>query len=376
MMREEISAIAAFRLPTRKMLTRIIQILPRLPPAICGVGDQSTKVGERLESNHGYEVCNVAVSQPDGINADCKRLFLKRHSSAELMSALGRLYRPGQTVLILQFSGYGLARWGLCFWIVNTLRRFLRQHPDVRLMTMFHELWASGSLLSTAGWTMLLQQRIVKSLVSLSEEVRTSRAEYANMIRRACPSYSGKLIVQPIFSNLGEPDHMRDWSERKNQLVAFQPPSIDTPAGVVYWDSWQQLCERLKPEKTVVAGRTKTLPDHHSIEKRGILSAQDASALLSESRYALTQYFDGYLGKSSLLAAIAAHGLVCIMPAVNRSEADGLRHHEHYLLPHDEAICRVDSHPAIGLSLRNWYSSHNIATTAASYAAAIERMRR
>lgn len=357
------------------MSTRVIQILPRLPPAICGVADQSVQIGNRLESDHGCEVCYIAARPLPDSTSDAHRIFLRKRSATELFTVMESLYQPRHTVIFLQFSGYGFARWGLCYWVVQSIKRFLKRHPDVRLLTMFHELWATGPLTSSAGWTTPFQRGIVRSLVKLSSEVRTNRAEYARMIRKVAPDYNGPLTVQPVFSNFGEPSAIPEWSQRKNQIVAFQPPAFGSEQGESYWKAWEQLVESLKPDSTVVAGRAKAVPDRPQIEKRGVLSAVEASRLLTESRFALVQYFDGYLGKSSLLASIAAHGMVCFMPAKNHSEADGLQHRVHYLLPNDDLMATESLIPSVGHALLSWYSSHDLNATALSYADSIARMR-
>ena len=204
------------------MTTRIIQIVPRLPPAICGVADYSVLLGDRLESNYSFEVSYVAANLEKSGPSIPERLFLSQRSSADLISALNELYRPAsRTILILEFSGYAMARWGLCYWLIKALKRFLKSHPDVRLLTMFHELYAFGSIWTSQFWTSPIQRHLVAKLCEISESVLTSKKSYADKINIMSNHKFSKIPVLPVFSNIGEPEKILSLIDRKRRVVIF-----------------------------------------------------------------------------------------------------------------------------------------------------------
>jgi hypothetical protein len=64
---------------------------------------------------------------------------------------------------------------------------------------------------------------------------------------------------------------------------------------------------------------------------------------------------------------LAAHGIVPIMPRVNRSDDERLFHRTHYLIPGDPSLMDSSQMQHVSRSLYQWYSEHSIAETAADY---------
>lgn len=352
--------------------TRVIQIIPRLPPLVCGVGDHARAIGNELSREHNFAVSYIGVAgaaeaQPSD------QLLLERPTKNSLLDRLVSEDLPPNSAIVLHFSGYGYQKNGLCLWLVKALELYRLERPDVSLVTMFHELWANGKLFSRAMIQRPIQKQIIRRLTAISSAVRTSRQEYGNWLTSNFRGHRmPPLNVQPVVSNFGELEEVPDWNDRKNQIVAFQPPPFGQVEGAEYWQTWQRVCELLPGIQTIVAGRYSSIPGGANIHIRGYVSAAAASEILRESRFALTQYFDGYLAKSSLFAGLAAHGPLCVMPAVNQSQEDGLFPGVHYAIAQDLEVLACPSRcQELQLALFEWYQSHGLAETAASYANAI-----
>ena len=345
----------------------VLQIVPRLPTKFCGVGDHAMAVGKSLSVKHRCSVSYLGVNRNMNGAAEEHSQVLPRRTTSELLLALRRADLRHGSVIVLHFSGYSFGSRGICLWLTRAIDRFVCERTDIRLITMFHELWAPVPVFSRNGWVVPIQKLIVRQLVRKSHVVRTNRAEYARELELLCPEVTGQVRVRNICSNFGEPSAVPAISERKKQILIFQPPDASTPAGAAFWSGWQQLAAQLGWPKTVVAGRAGAVPDHDSIELRGFVSREDGSRLMLESQFVYLDYYDGCLGKSSFFGSLAAHGIVPVMPRQNHSEADGLFHGRHYLISGTEQVEDIASLQKIADEMANWYSANSISATAADY---------
>src|SRR5439155_9802235 len=125
-----------------------------------------------------------------------------------------------------------------------------------------------------------------------------------------------------------------------------------------------RACRHLGVEKlVVVAGSAIQMNgDGVAVERIASLSAEQVTRLLARSRAGLLDYFDGYLGKSSIFAAYCSHGLAPVLLASNESQADGLEAGQHFLVAGFlEREVRVADQQRIADAALAWYSSHTLA---------------
>jgi len=347
---------------------KVVQIVPGLPPAVCGIGDHALRIGRLFREE--FDVSYCALRPEDAPKDSCIHILQERSASA-LVDNLKESCGPDPAAILLHFSGYGYARWGLCFWLLRGLREFLRLRPDCRLLTMFHELWAEGPPWTSTYWIQPAQRYIAKQLFKLSHCVRTNRAESKRLL--AQHRYETKhCTVLPVFSNLGELREYPAWETRNRDMILFQPPSFEDPKSSKFWDTWKAAVDRLEIRSTIVAGSPKRIPRDDRIKHVGFVSETMASNLLSTCRYSLLAYYPGYFAKSSILAAMAAHGVACIAVEDGRSEADGITAGEHYQIASsnvDESSLRESSNV-----LWQWYQNHSILRTSESYSADLHRL--
>jgi hypothetical protein len=346
----------------------VLTIVPRLPTKFCGVGDHAIAVGKALSANYGCRISYLGANPNSNEPVDDGHWILPERTTSALLAALRSANLSQGSFVVLHFSGYSYGSRGICFWLTRAINQFLSERSDVRLITMFHELWAPAPLFSRSGWVVPIQKAIVSKLVKESHIVRTNRAEYARQLELLCPEVTGQVRVRNICSNFGEPKSVPAVNKRAKQILIFQPPDPSRPTGRAFWSGWERLASQLGWPKTIVAGRTSTVPEHESIELCGFVSADDGSQLMLESQFVYFDYYDGYLGKSSFFGSLAAHGIVPVMPSPNHSETDGLYHGRHYLIAGSEQVQNAVSLQAVADEILKWYSANSIAATANDYA--------
>lgn len=274
--------------------------------------------------------------------------------------------------LLLHYSGYGYDPRGLCGWLDTELAEARRQlGRRLRLVVMFHELFATGPPWRTAFWLAPWQADLAARLTRRADAVATNTAHHAAWIERAG---ARPVTVLPVFSNVGEPDATPRIASRTRRLVLFGAPSTRRRA-------WRGLA-RSAPARShldalgvravaeVGPGASVLLeapPDGWRWQHLGVRSDAELSALLADSAFGLIEYPDVHLAKSSVFAAYAAHGCVVLNVGRCRRAADGLQPGRHYVALAEGEPAPIDGHEAIAAEARAWYAPHAIARQQAEF---------
>ncbi|CAN5773095.1 hypothetical protein BH11VER1_BH11VER1_10740 [soil metagenome] len=355
---------------------RILQVVPRFPPQLCGVGDQSWLLGETMFRDHGI-VSRFLVSSPEWLPqpATDPQLVTALHRQSD--SALDlQLAHESKDIsgLLIHYSGYGYAKRGAPLWLARAARRFSKNHPGIPLHVMFHELSSRGSWRSSSFWNWPLQQWIVSRLTRLaSGTVFTNREDYARQIRAWLPKQTTPVQTLPVFSNLGEPEQLPAWETREQAMAFFGWP---IPSSIA-----SQFFQRLRTT-IITLGVKKLHVFRHPlptgfelpipVETHQVLPPDSISAILNTCRYAFSDYNPFYLGKSSLLATFAAHGLTTILHEGMGVLPDGIKVGQQVLSAADTiSLQNVAKFQEVANQLQAWYRTHDRRKTATVYADAI-----
>lgn len=300
------------------------------------------------------------------------RVAARRQSLAGLLMALCGPTQPSCSVL-LHFSGYGYERRGLCGWLLHELRGAQqRLGPRLRIVTLFHELFASGPPWRSAFWLAPWQARIASQLAALSGAVATNTAQHARWLQQQ----PGVAAVQtrPVFSNFAQPQRLPALAEREPALVIFG--SAATRARAL-----RRLASHTQTLHTLgVQGLTEVGPGPATIlrtwpqQHLGHLPQAEVSRQLQRHRFALIDYPAPYLAKSGVLAAYAAHGCAVLNTAAPAPDADGLRAGQHYraLLSMKPARVGGDGWQAMADALHVWHDGHTLPLQARELGALLE----
>ena len=356
--------------PRAKGLT-ILQIVPRLPPAIDGVGDYALALASALRSTHGIQT-RFMVSDPawEGKStiAEFTVTRLRAASAPVLKSSLSEVRVP--STIVLHYVGYGYHRQGCPFWLVKGLRGWLAEDRQRRVVTMFHELFAFGPPWRRSFWTSPFQRHLTKVLACASSACITNRKASAAILNRLRHEQQPAVKSLPVFSNFGEPSIPRQLSERQPRMAVYGRLRMGRTAPSKLGWKLTDFC-REHGIKTLVTFGSHRLDSGDvglPVQNRGHLSGQEISDLLLNCRAAYLDYFDAHLAKSGIFAAYCAHGLLPVLRTDNRSEEDGLRSGVHYRHLGEAAALNPSRQSAIAAAAGEWYQGHAIGPTSALFA--------
>ncbi len=354
---------------------RLIQFVSHFAPTRCGVGDYARLLGaEWRRQQGGHSRILVADDNwPEGEQPagwEVRRLRRRRETWADLAE------QP-PVGAVLQYSGYGYARRGAPLWLLPTLQSFKRRFPKVPLITMFHEVAASGPITTSAFWLRPLQLYVARRLRELSDAALTNCEVNAKALNAVSSHILRQLVILPVVSNFGELDNGESWSERVRRIVVFNSNFGGQMPGANYWQGLADGVRRAKVSEVIMIGRPVLVPAglNFPVVQPGFLTAEEVSAILAKSAFGHVFHGPLLLGKSGIFAAFAAHGVVPLIQTVMETLPDGLVAGRTYLALRHEFPCGDDTayFDQISRNVREWYMPHGLAATAEVYADLIER---
>jgi hypothetical protein len=360
---------------------QIIQIVSRLPPAIDGVGDYACLLAKQLRATHDihttFVVCDpeleMAKTESPSTTIDGFQIFqLKKQTAGELLRTLAQPEMP--SIALLQFVGYGYQKRGCPIWLERGLRAWKggRQKPERRLLTMFHELYADGPIWSSAFWTSPVQKWIAKSLARMSEHCFTNLTVNVRILKHLTARDENNFTVLPVFSNVGEPENLPTWNERKPRMIVFGSAGQRRKVYFECKASLEKTCRLMKLDEIIDIGATFQMPQLSvRVSQRGILSAADVSREMLAARAGFFAYPTAYLGKSGIFAAYAAHGLLPVtFEASPMKNEDALNSGEHFFQADDLGEANAEK---IASGAWRWYQANGTKNLAGRFASIIQK---
>jgi len=363
-------------------MIKLLQILPRVPPAVCGIGDYAWNLARQLRDEYDIH-CSFLSAGTDWVEPVGETEFpvfrLSELSASALVTFLTERCQDFD-VVTLHMSTYGYQKRGVPFWLAAALSQLSRLEDAPRVISMFHELYASGPVSSSAFWLQPLQKHVLRGVARASDALRTNREKYASWLRQVPGLKSHDVTVMPVFSNFGEPVELPLWEDREPAMALFalsihSGESLDTVVHKAVSCGLRFGIQRIH----LIGGKAlpSSVPPGVELVRHGFMDATAASSLLSSCRMAYTAYSPEHFGKSGLMAAFAAHGLVVITQGKTPVLPDGLQDGVNVLnessLERDTSDLR--SHAAISRAVRQWYMEHSLSSNARSYASQIRTMK-
>ncbi len=325
-----------------------LHLIPRLPPPVCGVADYARMLATALDS-HGMTSRIV----PYQAEADWRQVL--RDSLAT----------GGPVTWLVHYSGYGYARRGAPLALLRDLQGLRRECPGVRLLTMFHELYAGGAPWTSAFWLSPLQRRVAAGLARLSDAVFTNRSASGAWLRARLPA-AVPVTVRPVFSNFGESVDPLPPLARPARLLLF---GGGPPRAAAFWPQVESAMERLHLNELVVVSHPLEVPAslaaRHAVRQTGVLEPQAMAEELRAARCGVLEYNPDFLGKSGVLAAYAGFGVVPLLTRGRGCLSEGLEEGCHYLAA--AALGDGTELASVQTELRRWYDGHSLKATAEQY---------
>ncbi len=315
---------------------RVLQIVPSLPPPDEGVGSYALRL-ERALAERGISTRFLTMAE----------------------GGLARgLEGAEEDALLLHYANYGYQRRGCPFWLPGALRRWRRGGGSRRLITVFHEVYATGPPWRSSFWTQPFQRRIAAAVARASDALVTSLDLY---VRRIGPAAAGKASVTPVFSTVGEPPEPPPLASRARRMVLFGGRGARSRA---YGEVRRELlaaCRALEIEEIVDVGplleKTESTVDGIPVRRLGVLPASEVGELLGSSLAGFVAYPAFFLPKSTIFAAYCAHGMLPVQAWRRRS------------LPAGTAPRWTGSGDpqAVATAGHRWYGEHSLARQAARF---------
>lgn len=369
-------------------LFEVTAIVPRLPPVIDGVGDYAMSLARELRESYSIN-SSFLVGDPTWVGEGKVEGFSVSKLTERKVAALNDVLPQHQdATVLLHYGGYAYARRGCPDWLVEGLTSWRNEYAQRRLITIFHELYASGPPWTSSFWLSRWQRNLTAQLARLSDRSLTSRAFYAELLRKM----GGHAEGLPVFASIGEPaESPKPLSARRRRLVVF---GTRGRRALVYRRSAADLnrvCRALAIEEVWDIGRDMDLDPSRLIDApvvlRGGMPGHEVQEILLDSIAGAIDYPADMLGKSTIFAAYCAHRMIPLVAGYGEDagSADGLVAGTHYhMLAHGGVPKRTSRNAAPGLSLSSgqaladrafdWYQDHTLAAHARMLAASLEGM--
>lgn len=362
----------------------ILSIVPRLPPAVDGVGDYGHLLSTALADRHGISTKFIACDplQPilehhyqkfNAADRDLSPIQLP-HRSQDALLAILDLHDDIDTVL-LHYVGYGYAKRGCPLWLGAALSKWRQAKSSRRLVTMFHEVYAkSDRPWSSQFWTSPIQQQIAKDLVDLSDAVMTSNQLFSNLIQGLSNKHNGKIAILPVFSTIGECSSPLPLTKRQPWLVTFGNSSFRKS---IYANSLEQLttvCQQLDIKEIYDIGHNsseivRSIPAV-KVNAMGVLPATEIAQIFSNARVGFINYQIPYIAKSTIFAAYCSYQLLSVFDNRNLGDnLDGVKLDRHYWsVQNPDDFLDLDTAQSIANNAYQWYKGHNLERVTSHFA--------
>lgn len=352
-------------------MIQCIHIVPGLPPEVGGVSDYAMVLTRQLVRVSGHEIAPIFVHggwrDADSIEVEHSSLDLSGVCSAKTLAAHLRQLTQGekdQVVVLLEYSGYGYAPRGAPWWLLRGLRHVCGDE-GLPLITVFHEISASGPPWTSAFWLSPIQRWISKELVRISRRVFVNRPGGTQELKQWADNPS-KVSFRPVFSNIGEPNSRTPLNDRNNCAVVFCGKQ---EKGELYSRPNQinQVLEECQINRFVDIGpRPQSVPDlkvRHEV--KGVQPAGDVSRLLTNARLGFAHRRLDLLTKSGVVAAYLAHGVPpVVLPNGSAEYPPVLSRGTHYATLELAGTVSVDW-KELSREGHAWYQSHAHSTVTA-----------
>ena len=335
-----------------------------MPGGIDGVGDYSLTIAKKLRTK--FECDTVFAT----FNAGSKKIA----DGFEVVSVEG-LFEPSfpkYDQLLLHYVNYGFQKRGVPFRLLSILRR-LRHQQRSRLITIFHELYASGPPWTSAFWLRPFQKHLAKSVGRLSDGCIVSSDNSSHELQQLVPS--AHVEMHPVPSGLGEP------SLSPSQIADRDPHRWAIVGGTdlaerslrSFLQLWSGIPDSIAPKKLIVLGghenpATRSLLVDLAIESdyRPRIAANDASEILKTCSFAFLNYFHrpdvetSVILKSSAFASVCAHAVIPVFPhRGSEISRDGERMPGPFFVEPDR--CEIPGgleRAKVATGIYDWYQRH------------------
>jgi hypothetical protein len=281
------------------------------------VGDYALRLAEHLRSDYQRETVFAAAAG-----------LVSRVADFEVVAPLAAIREPENCHdIVLHYVNYGYHARGLPLGLPSLLRRW-KQTCGGRVITIFHELYASAPPWRSAFWLQPIQKSIARAIARLSDACVVSSETMRDLLLRLSPR--SDISVHPVISALGEPIFSTDQVVRRDphRWVIFGGTHLLQRSLETFRHRLSLIPESLSPHELYVLGGDEnptTLRDLGEIRDVAChyhprIEASAASEILSSCSFGWIDYFRQHnvptaaILKSGSFASYCAHAVIPILP--------------------------------------------------------------
>ncbi len=345
----------------------IITITPHLPPKSSGVADYAFAIAQELRKQYQRETVFITLKR-DGEEGDhCEGFPV--HRVGQKADELAQVLSTFQNAPIyLHYSGYGYHQRGCPQWLLQGIENAVGKSSPPGLMTMFHEVSADDSPPWTkAFWFLRKQQRIAKGLAKLSTFCLANTSSNCGLVKEKDESkVEGKnLFTIPVFSTVGESARFIPFDERERKMIIFGAKKWREQMYQRHGRALNTFCKKMSISEVVdigspvenISSYTGDLP----IQELGRLPAEEIHSWMEKAMFAASSYPLFCLGKSTIFASYAAHGLVTVLGDESSSLSEGLQEGRDVIMLNSPPQQTNDEDlEKVGRQLFQWYQDHKL----------------
>jgi hypothetical protein len=307
-------------------MNTIVHIAPQLPPAIDGVGDYCWHVWKHwpdVDTQFRFLVLHGA-EKTRAVESSVQVDEFRPGTLHEVLEA------AGARTVVLHYVGYGFQPKGVPLWLPPALERWRSEGSARRLVTMFHEMYATSSPLRSPFWVKPWAQQIIRRLVHASDAWVTSCERYFEWLVNEFHADAKRGTLLPIAPNVpASPEACQErlWPlqfGRKLRVAIFGLPNTRLMALERHHGFLAALVRTQLIETIQLIGKSDVSARH--IKRLLPLQQRIGGAWLSEFDLPSDQVADALaacdigfvandastLTKSGVFAAMASNGVVCI----------------------------------------------------------------
>ena len=363
----------------------LIQVVARRTAEPDGVADFALALARALRASGGPN--SVFLSGTPPVNAlpvedDWRTVCVPKRKAQILADTVQLLSAESNAcAVVLHFSGYGYQKRGVPVWLPQGLRIWRRRAGRVPLLTIFHELYATGRPWQRSFWTSAVQKYIARSILNLSSTAITPTDLYSKRLSEWRDGDATEITAMPVFSNMGEPGCGPAPCARTAAAVVFGLAGVEDYIFGIYRSEIERIVSALGIEKIFDVGpRSLAMPRTLAgapVISKGVLPQGAVSELLQRARFGFVAYPLDFIAKSGVFAAYAAHGVVPIVLSDKQGTFDGLQPARHFL----DGLrlgtsAGADDLASIQRELFTWYTSHSLKVQAEFLANSIRALQR
>lgn len=343
--------------------TPILQIVPQPPGQREGVGDYALIVARKLRAEFS---CGTVFATA---NRDVTPSATREFPILPLSRSIPKQFQH----IILHYVSYGYHKRGVPLGLLSVLRELRRQCRG-RLVTVFHELYASGPPWKSAFWLQPFQIGLVKTISRLSDASIVSSEAMKGQLWKLTPK--ANVRVQPVPSNFGEPmvstEQLSDRSPHRwvicggTLMVERALRSFLPLAG--------RITPHVSPHELIVLGGSDNPRIHASLadlsnirtEYHPEIEVSEASEILKSCSFAWFDYFDrpnvptDAILKSGVFAAACAHGVIPVFPhhgSIISLQGDCLPG-PFFVAQSSHNLPRAEEREKVAAAFYDWYVRH------------------